>query len=352
MSETILRVVELRKWFPLPPTLAELLTGRRRYVRAVDGISFTVKRGEFFCLVGESGCGKTTTGRLIVRAIRPTSGRILYKPSPSVLEEAEKLGYAGEEGFIDLAAKLPRRLDKLLRREIQMVFQDPYASLNPRQRVRDILMEPLSIHGLGSSRDERLEMACKVLEEVKLVPPQEFLERYPHQLSGGQRQRVVIARVLILGPRLVVADEPVSMLDVSIRAEILQLMLELKEKRGLSYIMVTHDLALAYNVCDRIAVMYLGKIVEEGSADQVVRNPLHPYTRALIAAIPVPDPSRRRKVIEVPIKGEVPSAARVPSGCRLHPRCPYATEICRSREPPLVEVEPGHSVACWLYAKA
>jgi peptide/nickel transport system ATP-binding protein len=350
MSEPILIVENLKKYYILRGSLLQVLGLRPPiYVRAVDGISFTVNRGEIFCLAGESGCGKTTTGKVIVRLLEPTSGKMLYKPSPDARRVLEKYGYKQE--YVDLAMEYPKEVDKALRREIQMVFQDPFGSLNPRMKIKDILEEPLLIHNIGRDPTERLEHVMKALEEVKLTPPQEFIDRYPHMLSGGQRQRVAIARALILRPSLIVADEPVSMLDVSIRAEILQLMLEIRKTRNISYVFITHDLAIAANICDRIAVMYLGKIVEMGETAKVVDNPLHPYTRALMQAVPEPDPRNRLKLRKLDIKGEVPSAINIPPGCRFHPRCPFAMDVCRREEPPLVEVEPGHYVACWLYAK-
>jgi len=339
------------KYFPLRRSLVEILTFRPpRYVRAVDGVSFNVDEGEIFCLAGESGCGKTTTGRLIVRLLEFTGGRALYRPKKEILSEIP-LQYVVEKQYVDLTAKLPRQVDKLLRRDIQIVFQDPYGSLNPRMRIYDILKEPLDIHGVGASEDEKRELVFRALEEVKLTPPEEFAERYPHMLSGGQRQRIGIARALILGPSLVVADEPVSMLDVSVRAEILQLMLDLKATRNLTYVFITHDLAVAAYICNRIGIMYLGTIVEKGPMDLIVNNPQHPYAKALIAAVPEPDPRNRFKVREVPIKGEVPSAANIPPGCRFHPRCPYAMDVCKTEPPPEVEIEKGHTVSCWLYAK-
>jgi len=253
--------------------------------------------------------------------------------------------------YVDLLGKLPKNVDKALRKDTQIIFQDPYGSLNPRMTLKDILNEPLQVHNIGASESERLEIIHRALSEVKLTPPEEFVDRYPHMLSGGQRQRVAIARAMILNPSLVVADEPVSMLDVSIRAEILQLMLDLKAARNLSYVFITHDLAVANYICNRIAVMYLGKIVEMGITDKVIGNPQHPYTQALVAAVPEPDPKNRLRIKEVPIKGEIPSAANIPSGCRLHPRCPYAMDICSKEEPPMVEVEKDHYVSCWLHTK-
>jgi len=358
-SNTIVYVKDLRVWFPLRRGVIDFVKRiPPRYVKAVDGVSFEVEEGEVFALVGESGCGKTTTGRALVRLVDPTTGVLGFKPSEETLREV--VSREGPEVLletkihVDVARIRPRNM-KPLRREMQIVFQDPYASLNPRQPVINILTEPLEIHGVGSSREERVDMAAKALEMVKLTPVEEFMYKYPHQLSGGQRQRVVIARAIILRPRFIVADEPVSMLDVSIRAEILRLMMDLKESLGLSYVFITHDLALTRYIANRIAVMYLGKIVELGPTGTVLKNPLHPYTRALIKAIPEPEPSRRKELKALDIKGEVPSAIDIPPGCRFHPRCPYIdrgvapASLCRTEVPPLVEVEKNHYVACWLY---
>ncbi len=325
----IVEVIDLKKYYPLRRSISDVLRRRKpQFLRAVDGLSFEIKRGEIYCLVGESGCGKTTTGRLILRLIEPTGGKIIF------------------DG-VDITYLRDEELD-WFRRRAQIIFQDPYESLNPHMRVFDIVSEPLYIHGEVSTVEERMEAAAKLLSEVALVPPEEFLERYPHELSGGQRQRVAIARALSLRPEFIVADEPVSMLDMSIRAEILQLMLDIRNKYNISYLFITHDLAVARLICDRVAIMYLGKIVEEGPADRVIGEPLHPYTKALIAAVPVPDP--RFKIGEIPIKGEIPSPVNLPPGCRFHPRCPFATEKCRREEPAMVEVEPGHKVACHLYS--
>ncbi|MDP8023629.1 MAG: ABC transporter ATP-binding protein, partial [Conexivisphaerales archaeon] len=231
----------------------------------------------------------------------------------------------------------------------QIIFQDPYDSINPRLTIRDVVAEGLLINKLVS-KDKIDEEVSKALEDVKLTPPEEFINRYPHELSGGQRQRVAIARALVLRPDFIVADEPVSMLDVSIRAEVLNVMLELKEKYGITFLFITHDLALAKHMSDRIAVMYLGKVVELADSEKLIDNPLHPYTQALIAAIPIPDPSAPKA--EVKIKGEIPSPVNPPSGCRFHPRCPYAFDRCKVEEPKLKEVEPGHYVACHLYDKS
>jgi oligopeptide/dipeptide ABC transporter ATP-binding protein len=264
---------------------------------------------------------------MLIRLLEPTGGKILLD---------------GQD-----ITKIPEKKFKPIRRRMQIVFQDPYESLNPRMTIFDILAEPMQIQGTASEKD--IEKRVKrVLEDVQLVPPEEFIYRFPHELSGGQRQRVATARALVLNPEFIVADEPVSMLDVSIRAEVLNLMVDLMKKYQVSFLYITHDLALARHICDRVAVMYLGKIMEMGSVDHVIINPMHPYTQALIAAVPLPDPTSRR--IEVVIKGEIPSPVNPPSGCRFHTRCPkYIGDICRTKEPPLVDVDSGRVVACHLY---
>lgn len=352
-----LAVKDLRVYFQLRRSLLDTLRGAPKpYVRAVDGLSFEVFEGEVFSLVGESGCGKTTTGKTVLRLIKPHSGSILYKPGNSIVGQ-NRLRPETEYGHVDLAKYSEKEL-KPLRRDLQICWQDPFSSLNPRKTIYSILEEPLLIHGVGSSKNERVEIVSKALEMVKLVPPEEYLQAYPHMLSGGQRQRVVIARALILNPTFIVADEPVSMLDASVRAEILSLMMELKERYNLTYLFITHDLAVAKYISNRIGVMYLGKMVEMGDAREVLDEPLHPYTRALIEAIPEPEPERRLAPREVPIKGEVPSAITIPPGCRFHPRCialennPALAEKCRTLEPPLLEAEKDRYVACWLAAKS
>jgi len=356
----LLRVEDLRVWFPVRKGFIETLLGRMEYVRAVDGVSFSVNERETFCLVGESGCGKTTTARALMMLVDRSelkSGRILIRPHEETLREISKIQpEAVVDGeYVDMA-RVRGYAGKLMRREVQMIFQDPFGSINPRMRVYDVVEEPLVIHGIGS-REERAEIVARALEAVKLTPPEEFASRYPHELSGGQRQRVSIARALVLNPRLLLADEPVSMLDVSIRAEVLQILEELKKTRGMSIVFITHDIALARYICDRIAVMYLGKIVEVARADEIIENPLHPYTRALISAVPDVVPENRLKLRVVPIKGEVPSAIRIPPGCRFRPRCvaydgnPWVRGFCEKEEPGLVEVSPGHSVACWIPIK-
>ena len=329
MSETIVKCENLKKWFPVRLGFFQTIISRRQlFLRAVDGISIDVKKGEIYGLAGESGSGKTTTGRLLLRLLTPTKGKILFKDKDITFLKDKKM--------------------RPLRRQMQIIFQDPYESLNPRMLVRSILEEPLLIQGISGEQSE--ELVHKAMEDVQLVPFEEFLLRFPHELSGGQRQRVAVARALVLNPEFVVADEPVSMLDVSIRAEVLNLMIDLVKKYNMAFLYITHDLALARHICDRIAVMYLGKVLEQGSSDDVIEGALHPYSQALVAAVPVPDPSSRR--IEVRVKGEIPSPVNPPSGCRFHTRCSaYIGDICREKEPPLIDLGNDHFVACHLYSK-
>ena len=328
LKETLVKAENLKKWFPVSGGfLSSLVSRKQLYVRAVDGVSFEIKKGEIFGLAGESGSGKTTTGRMLLRLIEPTSGKILLNK-----EDITRIS----EGKM-----------KPIRKRMQIVFQDPYESLNPRMTVFNILAEPLQIQGISNEKELKTRVR-KALEDVQLVPPEEYTDRYPHELSGGQRQRVATARALVLSPEFIVADEPVSMLDVSIRAEVLNLMVDLMNKYQVAFLYITHDLALARHICDRVAVMYLGKIMEMGDVDNVILEPLHPYTQALIAAVPLPDPTSRR--IEVVIKGEIPSPINPPSGCRFHTRCPkYIGDICRTKEPALVDLGKGQMVACHLY---
>ncbi len=323
LKETLVKAENLKKWFPVSGGfLSSLVSRKQLYVRAVDGVSFEVKKGEIFGLAGESGSGKTTTGRMLLRLIEPTSGKVL-------LNEKD-------------ISKIPESKMKPIRKRMQIVFQDPYESLNPRMTISDILKEPLQIQGISNEKELQTRVR-KALEDVQLVPPEEYMSRFPHELSGGQRQRVA-------SPEFIVADEPVSMLDVSIRAEVLNLMVDLMNKYQVAFLYITHDLALARHICDRVAVMYLGKIMEMGDVDNVILKPMHPYTQALIAAVPLPDPTSRR--IEVVIKGEIPSPINPPSGCRFHTRCPkYIGDICRTKEPTLVDLGKGHMVACHLYDK-
>lgn len=329
--ENILQLTDLKKWFPVRTGfLGAFLSRKQLFVHAVDGISFDIKKSEIFGLAGESGSGKTTTGRVLLRLVDPTSGKIYFK-GKDITNISQK----------DLRG---------LRSKMQMIFQDPYESLNPKMTVFDSIAEPLQIQKVTSSEEELEEKVLKTLEDVELIPPEEFVLRYPHELSGGQRQRVATGRSLALNPDFIVADEPVSMLDVSIRAEILNLMFNLVERYHVSFLYITHDLALARHMCDRIAIMYLGKIMEMSSTEKIVYEPLHPYTQALIRAVPVPDPTERRS--EAVIKGEIPSPVNPPSGCRFHPRCPvYIGEICRTKEPPLIDVGGGHYAACHLVSK-
>ncbi|MEM0008282.1 MAG: ATP-binding cassette domain-containing protein [Candidatus Bathyarchaeia archaeon] len=324
-QDKVIEVTDLRKWFHVRKGfLKTLLSKKESFVKAVDGINFNVKKKEIFGLVGESGSGKTTTGRLAVKMIEPTSGKIFFK---------------GRD-----ITNLSGNQMKQIRRKLQMVFQDPYESLNPRKTVMDIVAEGLRIQKIVGSEKEVEERVIKALEDVKLVPPEEFLFRYPHELSGGQRQRVAIARTFVVNPEFVVLDEPVSMLDVSIRAEILNLIVELIEKFNVSILFITHDLAIARHMCNRIAVMYLGKIMEMGSAEDIVYESMHPYTTALISAVPVPDPKSRRT--KLTIKGEIPSPIDPPPGCRFCTRCPVVEEICKKEEPKLINVGKEHYVAC------
>ena len=327
MTENIIEVKDLKKWFPVSRNIFDAIRGKRTWVKAVDGITFNIKKGEIFGLIGESGCGKTTTGKLLMKLLEPTDGQITFKNDDVTHLETQEL--------------------RDYKKEVQMIFQDPYASLNPRFRIRDVLDEPLVIHKISDDREVRREQSIKALKEVKLTPPEEFLDRYPHMLSGGQRQRIATARTLILSPEFIVADEPVSMVDLSTRAELLQMMKDVQQSLGLTYLYITHDLSTARYFTDRIAVMYLGRIVEMGTADEIIDDTRHPYTQALIAAVCEPVSGRVNQRKDVPIKGEIPSAANIPEGCRFHPRCIYAKPECIERpEPKLEEIEPGHFVAC------
>ena len=318
MADALLRVENLTKHFPIRRGLFSRTVGQ---VRAVDGVSFEVAKGEVLGLVGESGCGKSTTGRCILRLIEPTSGKVIFDGR-------------------DVTAMGSREL-RSMRREMQIVFQDPYASLNPRLTVGSMLGEALAIHHIAKGAAAR-ERIAELLTQVGLSP--DHSRRYPHEFSGGQRQRIGVARALAVGPRLIVADEPVSALDVSIQAQIINLLRDLQRKLGLTYLFVAHDLAVVEHLSDRVAVMYLGRIVELAGRDALYRAPHHPYTAALLSAIPVPDPSRRRR--RIVLKGDVPSPANPPAGCPFHPRCFMAQPVCAHDVPPLREVAPGRWAAC------
>jgi peptide/nickel transport system ATP-binding protein len=325
-DQNLIEVRNLKKWFPVQKSFIErLVTGQNQFVHAVDGVDFEIRRGEVFGLAGESGSGKTTTGRLILRLVEPTEGQVLFNGT-------DLTGLASEE---------MRRM----RQRMQLIFQDPSASLNPRMKVGDAIGHSLEIFGVAKGEKKR-ELVMDMMEQVGLGPAAQFYDKYPHQVSGGQRQRIVLARALMLRPDFVVADEPIAMADVSVRAMLLDLMMELKDRLELTYLFITHDLATAKYICDRIAVMYLGLICEIGDLEQVYRNPQHPYTRALLAAVPVPDPHARR---DAPMpKGEIPSPINPPSGCRFHPRCPEATDACSLTVPLLRPVpgDEGHFAAC------
>jgi oligopeptide/dipeptide ABC transporter ATP-binding protein len=321
MAEVLLCVENLVKYFPLS---RGLFSRRDTWVRAVDGVSFELRKGESLGLVGESGCGKSTVGRLVLRLLEPTSGRIFFLGS-------------------DLTAMGDDQV-RGLRRHMQIIFQDPYSSLDPRMRVSDIVTEPLRAFG-RLSRSQRRERAAWLLERVGLKAAD--LDRFPHEFSGGQRQRIGIARALAIRPQMIVADEPVSALDVSIQAQVLNLLRDLQEEFGLSYIFISHDLSVVQHVCDRVAVMYLGRIVELAPVEAFSKAPLHPYTRALLGAVPVPDP--RRKIKLELLEGDMPSPVSPPPGCAFHPRCPHAMEMCRRARPDLLPASDGHHVACWLH---
>lgn len=325
--EELIRVENLKKNFPVNSSLVDYMFSgfKQSSVHAVDDISFHVNKGEVLGLAGESGSGKSTTGRLLLRLIEPTAGSVHYR---------------GE----DLLAFPAARMEKM-REKLQIVFQDPNSSLSPRMTVGEAIGHPLLIHHRGTAL-ERKERVLRLMEDVGLTPAEFLYQKYPHQLSGGQSQRVVLARALVTNPDFIVADEPIAMADVSVRALILEQMRQLKQEFDLTYLFITHDLATAKYLCDRIAIMYLGRIVEIGNYRELFSNPHHPYTKALLAAVPVPDPDLRR--VEAIVRGEIPSAIDPPAGCHFHPRCPYATPKCREARPPLKEVAPNHLSACIL----
>jgi oligopeptide transport system ATP-binding protein len=323
MAEALLRVRHLKKYFPIRGGLFSREVAR---VHAVDDVSFDIRPGETLGLVGESGCGKSTTGRTILRLVEPTAGEVWFQERNVTL--------------------LDKRALRQIRKEMQIIFQDPYASLNPRMTVRSIIGEALVIHKLARGRREREERVVQLLETVGLSA--EHLRRYPHEFSGGQRQRIGIARALAVSPKLIVADEPVSALDVSIQAQIINLLEELQQKFGLTYLFIAHDLSVVEHISTRVAVMYLGKLVEVAPAKELYTNPKHPYTEALLSAVPIPDPAMRRR--RILLEGDVPSPIRPPSGCRFHTRCPIRVPSCAENDQRLKEVAPGHWVACQVRA--
>jgi peptide/nickel transport system ATP-binding protein len=317
----LVRVENVKKYFKVRGSLFKA-------VKAVDGVNFAIEQGETFGLVGESGCGKSTLGRVVIRLLEPTSGKIFFNGKDVLSLKGEEL--------------------KRFRRSAQIVFQDPNTSLNPRMTIFEILSEPLFEHNIPVGDPEGYIVGQ--LESVGLG--KEHLYRYPHELSGGQKQRVAILRALTLNPRFIVLDEPTSSLDVSVQAAILNMLKDVQEKRKISYLFISHDIGVVKYMSHRIGVMYLGKIVEIAQSDRIFENPLHPYTKFLLSSIPVPDPKYAKTRRRLAIQGEPPSPINIPRGCRFHPRCPFATEKCRTAEPPLLEAEPGHPVACWLHGKA
>ena len=312
-QQPLLEIRDLVKHFPVENS--------DDVVQAVDGVSFSIRSGETLGLVGESGCGKSTVGRNILRLQEPTSGEVLFEGQDIVKVGSDEL--------------------RALRREMQIIFQDPYASLNPRQSIQSIISEPLKIHGIGDKREHRAHVA-DLLEKVGLDPA--YMKRYPHEFSGGQRQRIGIARALALNPKLIICDEPVSALDVSVQAQVVNLLQDLQSQFGLTYLFISHGLAVVEHISNRVAVMYLGKIVEIADAEELYKNPLHPYTKALLSAIPVPDPKQKRE--RIVLRGDVPTPINPPSGCRFRTRCPIAIEACAQIVPELREIVPGHTAAC------
>jgi oligopeptide transport system ATP-binding protein len=321
VSDTLLQVEGLKKYFPIRNGVFGRIQGN---VKAVDDLTFTIGRGETFGLVGESGCGKSTTGRTLLRLLEPTEGRVVFD---------------GQD-----ITKLSQQEMRKWRRDMQIVFQDPFASLNPRHNIKRILEEPLIVHGMGNAK-ERNTRVRQLMDVVGLT--QSYLHRYPHQFSGGQRQRIGIARALALNPKLIVADEPVSALDVSIQSQVINLMQDLQKEFQLTYIFIAHDLSVVKHICDRVAVMYLGRIVELADKEQLYRDPKHPYTQALLSAVPIPDPDVKRD--RIILQGDVPSPSNAPIGCAFHTRCPKAMDVCRTSRPQLTDMGAGHLTACHLY---
>lgn len=317
MSQTLLEVQNVKKYFPIP---SKLFSRKKEVVKAVDGVSFTVNKGETLSIVGESGCGKSTTGRMIMKLLDITEGKVIF--------EGQDITNMTDDQI------------RPLRKKFQMVFQDPYASLNPRLTIKEILEEPLIVHDFN--KENRSQRVTELLEVVGLN--KYHADRYPHEFSGGQRQRIGIARALAVNPKLIIADEPVSALDVSIQSQVLNLMKDLQEEFGLTYVFIAHDLSVVEHISDRVGVMYLGRLVELATRDELFGKPLHPYTKALLSAVPIPDPTIKRE--RIILKGDIPSPASPPSGCTFHTRCPFAQETCKIQVPEFRELEPGHYVAC------
>jgi oligopeptide/dipeptide ABC transporter ATP-binding protein len=328
-DDVLLEVQNLEKHFPVRKGLLQRTVA---WVKAVDDVDIVIRRGETLGLVGESGCGKTTVGRSILRLTKPTAGKVLFR--------SKRLARDGRETMIDVAAAMPREV-KILRRDMQIIFQDPYSSLDPRMTVAEIIGEPLRVQGV-MGRGDRRQRVLDLLRAVGLDP--EHARRHPHEFSGGQRQRIGIARALALNPQLVVADEPVSALDVSIQAQVINLMQDLQEEFGLTYLFIAHDLSVVKHISDRVAVMYLGKVVELAETEEIFANPKHPYTEALLSAVPVPDPDF--KLDRIRLEGDVPSPINPPSGCYFHPRCRYARDICKAEAPAYRNVGGRHQVRC------
>jgi oligopeptide transport system ATP-binding protein len=322
-QDKILQVKDLRMWFPINRGVLQRHVGD---VKAVDGISFDIIKGETLGLVGESGCGKSTTGRAILQLYRPTGGEVIYDGKDLTKLKSDDM--------------------RAMRREMQMIFQDPYASLNPRMTVGNIVGEPLEVHNIGNKAD-RLDRVRELLALVGLNPY--FINRYPHEFSGGQRQRIGVARALAVNPSFIVCDEPISALDVSIQAQVINLLEDLQDQLGLTYLFIAHDLSVVRHISDRIAVMYLGKIMELADREELYRNPMHPYTQALLSAVPIPDPVIEEKRKRIILEGDVPSPVNPPKGCNFSTRCPKVLEVCRDQEPSFRDYGDGHFVACWLY---